>query len=529
MPLLLKDSPLRSLIFSCLSALLLSLPWLIDGAFALTLVGLTPLLVLQRERVKKFLWWAALCFVLWIAMSCFWVGFATPLAFVMVPVVGMIFMFLPFALWHKLTRNAAPVVKWSLFVTWWLVMEAAYSYGDISFPWLTLGNGFARGVELVQWYSITGVFGGSLWALISNVMLSFVAVQFLQGKRSMRPAALWGAVVLIPIAVSLGMWWGFDETTKQEDELRVAVLQPNIDPYQEKFSTLSQSAQTDIILELASSLSVKPDYYVAPETALSSLWLHQTSSDGQIAKIREFISTDNPQSEMIIGASSYRLLEIDEKPDYNSHPIRSGATMRHFKGYNSALWIDSSQVVDIYHKAKLVVGAELLPYPSFFNSISELINLDLGGFSGNLARSERREVYDGIGTAICYEALYSEFCTEYIKRGAKALFVISNDGWWGDTPGYQGLFHISRLRAIENRRWIARSANTGRSGIIDPRGKIIGSLGWDERGAVEGVIYARTDRTFYSVWGDVVIRISFFVMLLMLLSLVTVRYRRKMR
>ncbi len=529
MSLLSKDSSRRSFLFSLLSALLLSLPWLVDGVSLLVLVGLAPLLVLQRQRVKRFLWWAALTFVLWIAMSCFWVGFATPLAFAMVPVVGMTFMFVPFALWHKLTRSAAPVVKWTLLITLWLVMEAAYSYGDISFPWLTLGNGFARGVELVQWYSITGVFGGSLWALISNVVLSWVLCELLKGQRNMRAVAVWMVVVVVPVGVSLGMWWGFEENQREQDEIKVAILQPNIDPYGEKFSSLSQSAQTDIMLDLAGSLSGTPDYYVAPETALSSLWLHQSQVDEQVNKIREFITQYNPSAEMVIGASTYRLMDIDEQPDYNSHPIRSGTQMRHFKGYNSALWIDSSEVVDIYHKAKLVVGAELLPYPAFFNGISNLINLDLGGFSGNLARSTQREVYDGIGTAICYEALYSEFCTEYIKRGARALFVISNDGWWGDTPGYHGLFHISRLRAIENRRWIARSANTGISGIIDPQGRVIETLGWDERGAIEGVIYARADRTFYSVWGDVVIRISFYVMMLMLLSLVTVRYRNKMR
>ncbi|MBO5672304.1 MAG: apolipoprotein N-acyltransferase, partial [Alistipes sp.] len=131
-----------------------------------------------------------------------------------------------------------------------------------------------------------------------------------------------------------------------------------------------------------------------------------------------------------------------------------------------------------------------------------------------------------LGPAICYEALYGEYFTGFARQGADVMAVISNDGWWGNTPGYKRLFDFCRLRAVETRRAIARSANTGISGFISPRGETIGDrLLWDEQGTLCEEIELRDDVTTYVKYGDWVARISVYVALLSLLNYVAYRVR----
>ncbi len=107
------------------------------------------------------------------------------------------------------------------------------------------------------------------------------------------------------------------------------------------------------------------------------------------------------------------------------------------------------------------------------------------------------------------------------------MFAISNDGWWGDTPGYKGLLNISRLRAIETRRPIVRSANTGISALIDQRGEVQDALLWNERGVISGSVYRSTKLTPYLRYGDLIVRLSLYTMTLTLLYILSLKYRRK--
>ena len=131
--------------------------------------------------------------------------------------------------------------------------------------------------------------------------------------------------------------------------------------------------------------------------------------------------------------------------------------------------------------------------------------------SGRTVRTDRirkvRKVFTApggvrAGPAICYEAVYGEYFTEFVRNGAQVMCVISNDGWWRDTPGHRYLFAYSRLRAVENRRSIARSANTGISGFIDQRGDVLQKLGWDQRGALTDSLSLNDRMTFYTRYGD---------------------------
>jgi apolipoprotein N-acyltransferase len=122
---------------------------------------------------------------------------------------------------------------------------------------------------------------------------------------------------------------------------------------------------------------------------------------------------------------------------------------------------------------------------------------------------------------ICYESVYGDYSTYFTARGADIICVITNDGWWQDTPGYKQHRSFSQIRAIENRRSIARSANTGISCFIDQKGDIISELGWDERGALKATLNKNQDITFFVRYGDVIGRISMFMTIALFLYAIT--------
>ncbi|HXC04768.1 MAG TPA: nitrilase-related carbon-nitrogen hydrolase, partial [Bacteroidia bacterium] len=126
---------------------------------------------------------------------------------------------------------------------------------------------------------------------------------------------------------------------------------------------------------------------------------------------------------------------------------------------------------------------------------------------------------------ICYESVFGEYVTDYVKKGANVIFIITNDGWWGDTPGYHQHLDYARLRAIETRRWIARSANTGTSCFIDDAGKVTQATSWWVPAAIKGDIIKWGGYTFYVKHGDYIARAFMIVGLVLLLWSISMRIR----
>jgi apolipoprotein N-acyltransferase len=170
------------------------------------------------------------------------------------------------------------------------------------------------------------------------------------------------------------------------------------------------------------------------------------------------------------------------------------------------------------HKSQLVPGVELVPFSAYLPFLSA-IAIENGGSSGTLGVEKEPKVMAiqpdvdknqtnkeaqtvTLAPIICYESIYGDFVRRQVQKGAQALCILTNDGWWGNTPGYKQHFSFARLRAIENRRWVLRSANTGTSGSIDPSGKIIKKTPYWVKTAFSQSIQLRSDQTFYTTYGD---------------------------
>jgi apolipoprotein N-acyltransferase len=352
-------------------------------------------------------------------------------------------------------------------------------------------------------------------------LLLFKSIKYWLENKKLKPVLtetiLAAILIIVPPVYSSVVYNNFEET---ENPYEIAVIQPNIDPY-EKFNDIPPEEQMDILLHIADSLgTATTDYFVAPETFINNnLWISQAHRNPSIRKLKEFMQK-YPDAEFVIGATTYQHYESEDEASPTARPYQED---KFYDSYNSALQIDTSENIPIYHKSQLVVGVEKMPYASALKWLGKL-TLKLGGTMRSHGSQENRETLENIhdntkvGPVICYESIFGEYVTDYVKEAdANFLFVITNDGWWADTPGYIQHNSFSSLRAIETRRSIARSANTGISAFFNQRGDILQSLGWWKRGGLSAVLNANDELTFYVKYGDYLGRISVFTGIFMLL------------
>lgn len=531
-----KHQKLTIWLLSLLSAVLLSLPWLVPHTGMVALFALVPLLCAEYMAtglgVKRF-WLCHYCsFVLWNALTTWWVCNATVGGGVFAVLANALQMSVVFGLFRFSRRRFSGVVPYIFLAVAWLAWEHAYFDAQISWPWLSLGHAFADSTRLVQWYSVTGMLGGSLWVLASNLAIFGMMVALSDGrwwawngKARFASASLLSLLLVLPPVVSVIMYRSYDEVV--EDRVHTLIAQPDFDPY-EKFTSMTQAQQTEVLLDLYSADlqgvdENDPILLLAPETFTGDIVLDNVEGSPTVKQFREFLES-HQGCDMLFGASTYDISFNRSRPSLLARPYGSGWITNH----NSALRAGGEGGLEVYHKSRLVVGTELTPYPRIFVPLDEWLSkkMGVGGLIGRCVGQPEASIFHfrdsvGIGCAVCYESIYGEYCSEYVRRGARALAVITNDAWWGNTPGYRQHLNYSRLRAIELRRDIARCANTGISAFIDQRGDICSRTSWWERSTLEGSVALNSSLTVFARYGDIIGRVSVMFFLLMLLALLT--------
>ena len=526
-----------------LFAILMSIPFLVPHTGILALFGLIPLLCMERIATileKKRVWiYHYSAFVLWNAITTFWVCNATVGGGLFAIFANSLQMSIVFGLFRwskKKFRGALPYIF--LAVTW-IAWERFYFDAEISWPWLVLGNSFARTIWAVQWYEITGTLGGSLWIWACNLGLFGFMTYVSDGRwwnlnPKAKTAAVTGYITILiaPFIVSALIGREYRNAMESPQTLETVIIQPNIDPYN-KFQALTQEQQNAIFLsQAAKELSCRkndttasPLLLLAPETFTGDIVVGQYDRSRTWRRFTSFLK-DYPDVNLLFGASSYDYISSAMKPSHTARKIGEGLWV---ESHNSALMTDWSGRTEIFHKSKLVVAVEHTPYPAIFCRIDDL----LGGVMGRCIGQDEVSLLtvhdaDGqsipVGCAVCYESVYGEYYTDYVRKGARAMTIITNDAWWGDTPGYRQHLSYASLRAIETRRAIARCANTGISAIISPSGEIVSETEWWTPAVLKGSIPLREDITFFVSHGDITGRVCTFLFILLLLALI-VRFR----
>lgn len=510
-----------------LSSVLMSLPWLVPHCGFVALFGLVPLLcadhIASVHQIRRFRIWHYSFFVIWNAITTWWVGEATVGGAIFAILANALQMSLIFGLFRLGKRKLGGILPYIFLLVAWIAWERWYlQSAEISWPWLVLGNAFAQSTRCIQWYEFTGSLGGSAWIWASNITLFLMLRALLEGEwgrlniKARIAALIWTVgVIAFPFAASAHIFHYYEEV--EEGKVQVAIGQPNFDPYQ-KFTSMSQAEQNEVLLELFAKAVPEGEgkvLMIGPETFTSDVVLGDIPGGVTFRRFQEFLKP-RPGAEMLFGASTYEIFHRMSPPSILARQFGNGW----YENHNSAIITDISGRAEVFHKSKLVVGTELTPYPKIFVPLDNL----LGGVMGRCVGQKDiacLHLSDGtpFGCAICYESVYGEYCTGYVKEGARFLTVITNDAWWGDTAGYEQHFSYSRLRAIETRRDIARCGNTGISAIIDQRGEVLERTAWWQRAVLSGEVNLSSKETFFVRYGDVVGRVCTVAFLLLLVSL----------
>jgi apolipoprotein N-acyltransferase len=473
-------------------------------------------------------------FVLWNAVTTFWVCNATIGGGIFAVLANSLQMSLVFGLFRLSKKRFTGSLPYIFLMVAWIAWERFYFDAEISWPWLVLGNAFARSTWAIQWYEFTGSLGGSLWIWATNLSIFGLLVSLSDGRIfswnwKAKTAAMTGltALLAVPFIVSSIVGSRYEDSMESEEKLEVLIVQPNIDPYS-KFQAMTQDQQNAILEGMikdgladrkADSCS-SPLLVLAPETFTNDIIC---GDYGRSRTWRRFVNLlkDYPGVNMLFGASSYEYIFSSDAPSYTARHIREGLWL---ESHNSALMTDGTSRTEIFHKSKLVVAVEHTPYPAIFCKIDDMLGGVMGRCIGQdeisllTVNSDAGEI--PVGCAVCYESIYGEYYTDYIRKGARAMTIITNDAWWGNTPGYRQHLSYASLRAIETRRAIARCANTGISAIISPSGKILKPTPWWEQASIRSYIPLRDDLTFFVTHGDITGRICSFLFCLLLLALV---------
>ena len=511
-------------LLAILSALLLSAAWPINGFTFIIFVALIPLLFLENSiRLSDFkrkgllvFGYSYITFLLWNLLITWWLINSSLIGMLFANICNSFFYAIVFSCFSWAKTRLPNRSAYLFLIALWLAFEKLHLSWDFSWTWLNLGNVFSENIYWIQWYEYTGVFGGSLWVLVINVWLFnvFKNHNTILGYKPLARKMIAPLIfIALPIAFSLYLYEKVEEGSK---DIKVLLLQPNIDPYNTKYS-LTNSSFIDLWKKQVQPFySDSLDYILSPETYFA---------EGYGEELREFNGTKLheelqqelakiPLTQYITGIQFYDLYAQEKAPSLTANLIRKGLWADY---YNSALAEQSNEIFQIYHKSKLVVGVENMPFKSVLKPLLGDVLLNFGGTVASRVTQKKRAVFSHTNSKlkaapiICWESIFGEFVTGYVNEGATFLAVISNDAWWGETPGHKQLFSYTRLRAIETRRDIARSANTGISSIINAKGEIINQTSYNTKTILSGKLSSRTNLTFYVRFGDIIARWSVFV------------------
>ena len=525
---------MKYIFLSLISALLLSISWPTYGIPFFIFFAFVPLLLMEQEiskfsKINKKGWvvfgLTYLAFFIWNVVTTGWLYHAknpdgnNSLLAVAIPViVNSLLMSLVFQLYYWYKKVRGTYFGLVFFVAIWLSFERFHLNWEFTWPWLNLGNSFSEYPQLIQWYDTIGATGGSFWILLINVF-AFYTLRIWQAGRIrkdlVKNISILTAIIVLPLLISIYKYNSYQE--KPVGEVTTLLLQPKLDPYNEKYSKDSLQILAELLSLAEENSKTKVDFFIAPETAFpgnGSLSENGFNKSTSIAIAKEFLGK-HPQSIFLTGASTHKFLFDEADTEDYSTEIQKGVWVN---SYNSALQIIPNQEVEVYHKAKLVPGVEIFPYIRYLKPILGDAMLDFGGANSSLGIDKERKVFSNrfnkakMAPIICYESIYGEYVTDYVKNGANLLAIMTNDSWWDNTEGHKQLLSYARLRAIETRREIVRAANSGISAHINARGDILQDTFYDDRTALLVKANLLEEKSIYTKIGDLISRIAIFVL-----------------
>jgi len=453
-------------------------------------------------------------FLLWNIWTTYWITNTAYAAGVIANVANAFLMTIPFIVFHYLKYRLGE--KWGIvaFLACWITFEFLHMRWELYWPWLTLGNGLAMFAPLIQWYEYSGVLGGSAWILAVNFGLFIIVKNW--GDFSIKPVLWTGGCLIFPAVYSLILYNNIQE---KGEKIEVVIVQPNYEPHYEKFQVPVSTQLSQFVQLSKENLNENTDYLIFPETSFNQIDLTNFRNSELYMGLRS-IQEEFPELRIVVGLGGYRILSDSiefDLPTTRTYSDTNGEPV-YFEGYNCAVQIDRSGEVQEYYKALFVPGAEFFPFRKALFFMKPIIDQLGGTLEGYRTRSSQALFLSheaNVAPAICYESIFGEFISRFVRKGADVIFIMTNDGWWDNTAGHLQHAYYGRLRSIEMRRSIARSANMGVCYFTNQRGDILQPTTYGNPGSITGTLQLNQEKTFYSFWGDIVGRFALFITLLL--------------
>jgi len=462
----------RNLIFSLTSAFLLSLAFPPAKLGFLAYIALIPFfLLLEDKSYKESIRWGFLTGLFIDIGTLYWIGWVT------VPGAIAAILYLPiytaiYALLHTfLLKRLGEKWIYLCIPFLWTGIEYLRSLGVLGFPWSSLAYTQSYYLSLIQYVSFTSVYGVSFWVVTINVFALLILKNFSNIKKITIYFIILVFLLLIPWIYGSLVIPGEDKNT--EENIRVGLIQGNIDPYikwSDGFLEENWRIYKELTLEAAKQ---KPQLIIWPETAVPD---YLRVSNLYLTNTRELVS--GIKIPLITGAPDFKYLEDQS-----------------YLTFNGVFLIAPNRFsFQVYHKIHLVPFGERVPFTETFPFLrdfleslemgegnfspgSKIVSFDVPITSPHGELQNERSVHTKIKAPVivCFESLFPELVRKFILKGADILIIITNDAWFGRTAAPYHHAQMAVFRAIENRVSIARCANTGVSMFVDPYGRTVQS------------------------------------------------------
>lgn len=415
-----------------------------------------------------------------------------------------------------------------LFPLIWTTYDWLTSKTDFAFPWIALGYTQAQNFYWNQIADIGGVWLIGLIILYINVFLYKLIIiywesnsrisEYINNKQAKKYVVYVLLLFIMPIIYSLARLNLYDNYSSDR-HLNIAIIQPDIDPWHKWASSIYENFNAHLRVQ-DSLLQAKKKFDVAlwTETAITYANPDMNSKPYNLPILQSWVDGNNIS--IITGFSE--LLFFNSKDSAPVTAKKFGDENRYYQAYNSAIALSPGKYNDttqIYRKMILTPFSERLPYVEIFSFAQDLFNWDVGISNWGLGTTQNNLIcHTGSGkfevaVIICIESTQPNFVRKFATSGAEIFTIITNDSWFKYTPGPAQHFAIAQMRAIENKRFIARCSNSGISGYISPTGKIIRQAEQYQEVGMVNSLPSIKEITIYSSIGDIFPYISIAILI----------------
>ena len=370
----------------------------------------------------------------------------------------------------------------------WIAIEYVRGFIFTGFPWELLGYSQFERLHLIQIADIFGVYGVSFLITLSNTAVFFGLLYL--AKKQWKGTAISARLAAVSVLVFvLSMVWtlaygyrrldSLDQLMARAPQTRITVIQGNIDQAI-KWDRSFRDATIITYKRLSlSAVAERPDLVIWPESATPFYFLRENEPTEMVMDAIGRVNTD-----FLLGSPAFT--RKNTKVEY----------------YVSAYLINPQGKWIRYNKAHLVPFGEYVPLKKWLPFLGKIV-AQVGDFRPGQKGNAIPWKSEKLGIQICYEIIFPDLSRAMVKNGATLLINITNDAWFGKTSGPYQHFSMTVFRAVENRRALARSANTGISGFIDPAGRILASTPLLEEAVVSRSLPLLNLKSIYTRFGDV--------------------------